>query len=266
MAMRSSTFSRPGLPAMASLAVNGLLIAALLTMGAGRRERWTESPALSVLTLAALKGSEQGEEQASAAEPQAATAEARPDRPQAQPPQATAPAAAPPPLPSPLALPSSPASPAIPSPPVAAAATPAAAQNPAPSSLSSPMAAAQGSSRQAAPSAPQRRGVADGLDADAPAGKSMAYAARVRSWLYAHKIYPRRARMRREEGIVRVRFVLDRAGMLVDGMIVAGSGKAALDEEAMAMMRRASPYPRAPEGVGGDRLEFTAPIEFTLPV
>ncbi|HEX7872820.1 MAG TPA: energy transducer TonB [Sphingobium sp.] len=262
--MRSSTLSRPGVPAMASLAVNGLLIAALLTLSAGRQERWVESPSLSVLSLAALKGSDQGEEQAPTAEPQAA---AQPDQShpveqqQASPPPVPATVPPPPPLPSPLA------SPATQLPPVAAATTPAAARNPASSPLSSPAAAAQGSPRSTTPSAaPQRRGVADGLDADAPAGKSMAYAARVRSWLYAHKVYPRRARMRREEGIVRVRFILDRTGALIDGMILAGSGKAVLDEEAMAMMRRASPYPRAPDAITGDRLEFIAPIEFTLPV
>ncbi|MET0366123.1 MAG: energy transducer TonB [Sphingobium sp.] len=255
---RSSTLSRPGVPALASLAVNGLLIATLLTLGAGRQERWTESPSLSVLSLAALKGSEQGEAQAPTAEPQAA-AQREPQEQAGTPPvPAVAP---PPPLPSPVALPASP------SPPVAAATTPVAARNTASSPLSSPAVAAQGSPRSSSPSAaPQRRGIADGLDADAPAGKSMAYAARVRSWLYAHKIYPRRARMHREEGVVRVRFILDRTGALIDGMILAGSGKAVLDEEAMAMMRRASPYPRAPEAVAGDRLEFIAPIEFTLPV
>ncbi|HEX7858416.1 MAG TPA: energy transducer TonB [Sphingobium sp.] len=260
------SFSRPdrpalSIPAMASLAVNGLLVAVLLTLGAGRQERWTDSPALTVLSLAALKGSEQGEEQAPTAEPQAPA----PSQPQSPPelppvaPQAPAVALPPvPPLPSPLARP------ANPSPPVAAVTTPVAAQSPASSLPSSPAAATQGSSRQ--PATPQRRGVADGLDADAPAGKSLAYAAKIRSWLYAHKIYPRRARMQHEEGIVRVRFILDRTGTLIEGMIVTASGKVSLDEEAIAMMRRASPYPRAPETVPGERLEFVAPIEFMLPV
>lgn len=35
------------------------------------------------------------------------------------------------------------------------------------------------------------------------------------------------------------------AGMLLESVIVHGSGKAALDEEAEAILRRASPYPRA---------------------
>lgn len=92
------------------------------------------------------------------------------------------------------------------------------------------------------------------------------YAAKYSSWLYAHKLYPRRARMRREEGVVRVRFVIDRAGLLLEGYVVASSGRASLDEEAAAMMQRASPFPKAPRDIGGERIEFTAPIEFVLPV
>jgi protein TonB len=106
----------------------------------------------------------------------------------------------------------------------------------------------------------------DGLDVEAPPGTSRAYAARVRSWLFAHKIYPRRARMRREEGIVRVRFIIDRAGVLLEGQIIQSSGRPSLDDEANAMMQRASPYPKAPRDIPGDRIEFTAPIEFMLPV
>ncbi len=71
--------------------------------------------------------------------------------------------------------------------------------------------------------------------------------------------------MRREEGQVQVRFVLDRAGMLLEGAIIQGSGHAVLDEEAEAMLRRASPYPRAPADLPGDLMEFTAAIDFILP-
>jgi periplasmic protein TonB len=103
------------------------------------------------------------------------------------------------------------------------------------------------------------------MDVKAPAGTSRGYAARVRSWLYAHKVYPRRARMRREEGLVQVRFVLGRNGVLIHGAVTRPSGIASLDEEAEAMLHRSSPYPRPPAEVPGERIEFTAPIEFTLP-
>ena len=244
---------RIGLPAAASLLVNGLLIAALFNLGMGRPQR-TAAPALAVFSLAVLKGAEEGDERARAA---AQSAPAPPGAAPAPEPAPVAPpekpvmpqAAPPPPIPSPLARPA-----------------PAAAAAAAPSQAAAHAATAQARAASGAAAPPARRGVADGLDADAPAGTSRAYAARVRSWLYAHKTYPRRARMRREEGIVRVRFVLDRAGLLLEGQIVGSSGRASLDEEAMGMMRRASPYPRAPREIAGERIEFTAPVEFVLPV
>jgi protein TonB len=72
--------------------------------------------------------------------------------------------------------------------------------------------------------------------------------------------------MRHEEGVVKVRFVIDRAGMLIEGRVISSSGRASLDEEAAAMLHRASPYPKAPSDISGDRIEFTAPVEFVLPV
>lgn len=246
---------RIGGPAAASLLVNGLLIAALLNLGMGHVSRRAESRALTVLSLALLKGAEEGEEEAETA---VASADAA-----VPPPPATA-------LPTPR-------------PPVAAPAMPPLVMVPSRLSVPTPVAATAPMSNFAAapsPSAPQamaappavasvapaRRGAADGLDVKAPPGTSRSYAAKVRSWLYAHKIYPRRARMRREEGRVQVRFVIDRAGMLLEGAVIRRSGVAALDEEAEAMLRRASPYPRAPVELPGERMEFTAPIEFILPV
>jgi protein TonB len=233
---------RIGGPTAASLLVNGLLIAALLNLGVGRQQRRVEAPSLTVISLAPLKGAEDGDEEAKAAtqnqpSPPNETSPPRPDQPPTVPP------------PAPVAITPAPS------------AQPSAASSPAP-----PAAAAVPSLGQQPPTPAARRGAADALDADAPTGTSRAYAARVRSWLYAHKVYPKKAKMRREEGIVRVRFIIDRTGTLIEGHVIGSSGRASLDEEADAMMQRASPYPKAPRDVPGDRIEFTAPIEFTLPV
>lgn len=247
---------RIGGPAAASLLVNALLIAGLLNLGMGHINRRIEPAALTVLSLAQLKGVEQGEEEA-AAEAAAPSS-----------PVAAQPAPVDPPLVPQARTPAAFASPVVAVPshlflsmPVQPAAAPAAsAASAAIQPVRPVMALAAGPSVEA----PARRGVADGLDVKAPPGTSRSYAARVRSWLYAHKIYPRRARMRREEGQVQVRFVLDRAGMLLEGAVIQGSGNPVLDEEAEAMLRRASPYPRAPSELPGERIEFTAPIMFTL--
>lgn len=228
---------RIGGPAAASLLVNALLVAALLNLGMGRPSPRIDSSALTVMSLAALKGEETGVEETEAR----ASAPASPSTPVESPPEPLRPAEVAPVMPPMIAPPSSLAAP-----------------------RQAPIAATAGAASPS-PASTARKGTADGLDVKAPPGVSRSYAAKVRSWLYAHKTYPRRARMRREEGCVQVRFVLDRAGMLVEGVIVRGSGHPTLDEEATAMMRRASPFPRVPVDLPGDHIEFTAPIEFILP-
>ncbi|MDP3749117.1 MAG: TonB family protein [Phenylobacterium sp.] len=139
---------------------------------------------------------------------------------------------------------------------VAAPAQPAMAQAPAPPSTAP-------TSRPPAPVA-QRAGTREGLDLDAPRGESLNYAAQLRAWLEAHKTYPKRARMRREEGIVEVAFAVDRQGRLLTGDVVRSSGHASLDAEAMAMLDRSNPFPGAPHSVRGERIEVSTPVEFSL--
>ena len=117
---------------------------------------------------------------------------------------------------------------------------------------------------QRASTPPQRAGTREGLDIDAPGGASLDYASRLRAWLEAHKTYPQRARMRREEGVVHVHFAVDRDGRLLRGDVVSTSGFASLDAEAMAMLDRSNPFPGAPHSVRGERIEVSTPVEFFL--
>lgn len=245
---------RPGLPGAASLAINGLLLIALLQLGVGEGGVRKESPALKVFSLAVPYGSEEGDAERVA---KPATPEKLSPDPVKPPPKAAPPA----PVPV-VAMPI----PSLPHAPLAVAAPPAVAPLVAaqPEVASARPAPAQDMSGKGA-AQPLRKGRNDGFVSDAPAGNSYSYAAKVRSWLYAHKTYPRRSRMRREEGIVRVQFVLDRRGHLLEGRVIQSSGIPALDQEGQAMLYRAAPYPAAPHEVPGERIEFTAPIEFILP-
>jgi len=54
------------------------------------------------------------------------------------------------------------------------------------------------------------------------------------------------------------------SGQLIDSEIVRSSGYAPLDEEALAMLKRASPLPRPPPAVTGEMLELFVPIHFTF--
>lgn len=90
------------------------------------------------------------------------------------------------------------------------------------------------------------------------------YYADLAAWLERHKRYPQRARQLRQEGVVRVRFVIDRGGRLVSHRIEKGSGHAALDEAASDLLRRASPMPAIPASLGQSRLEIVVPIAYRL--
>ena len=140
---------------------------------------------------------------------------------------------------------------------------------PSPAQAHAPPAAAPSASTpdpaaQRASTPPQRAGTREGLDIDAPNGASTDYASRLRAWLEAHKTYPKRARMRREEGVVHVHFAVDRDGRLLRGDVVHSSGYASLDAEAMAMLDRSNPFPGAPHSVRGERIEVSTPVEFFL--
>jgi protein TonB len=79
-----------------------------------------------------------------------------------------------------------------------------------------------------------------------------------------NKRYPDSARSRGEQGSAQVFFSLDRQGRLIESRVVRSSGVAALDEEALAMLRRAQPFPPPPPEWPGDRVTLVVPIRFNL--
>jgi protein TonB len=90
------------------------------------------------------------------------------------------------------------------------------------------------------------------------------YFAQLAAWLNKHKRYPRRAQQRRQEGTVKVRFMIDRSGRVLSHRIIGSSGHALLDREVEAMLARASPLPPVPAEIGQTRLSITLPVAFSL--
>lgn len=95
-------------------------------------------------------------------------------------------------------------------------------------------------------------------------GSSRDYAATVLAWLERHKEYPRRARLRRQEGTVALYFVVNRAGAVLEYRLEESSGHRALDEEVLSMIERAQPLPPMPEDMHREHLELIVPVEFFL--
>ncbi|MFI5011246.1 MAG: energy transducer TonB [Hyphomicrobiales bacterium] len=88
-----------------------------------------------------------------------------------------------------------------------------------------------------------------------------AYGGQVKSHLNAYKHYPESARSRGAQGRPSVSFSLDASGRVTSVSLSHSSGQADLDAEAVAMVRRASPFPAPPPGANRT---FNAGIDFGL--
>jgi periplasmic protein TonB len=120
--------------------------------------------------------------------------------------------------------------------------------------------------------APPRVDATEQPVAAAPSPGSAAAAARAKAaWeksivthLNRFKRYPEAARAHGNQGDVAVQFTLDRGGGVIGSRIVRSSGSSALDEEALAVLRRANPLPAPPEHVNGTTFDLTLPIQFRI--
>jgi TonB family protein len=68
-----------------------------------------------------------------------------------------------------------------------------------------------------------------------------------------------------QEGVVKISFLIDRAGNLVASEIAESSNIPAFDAEALAIIKRGHPFPPPPESVGGTRVTLTVPVRFKQP-
>lgn len=82
--------------------------------------------------------------------------------------------------------------------------------------------------------------------------------------LERHKRYPGSARSRRQEGVTRIAFSMDRQGRLLAVSLRTSSGVGSLDEESVELLHRAQPLPPPPPEIGGERLDLVVPVEFFL--
>ena len=85
------------------------------------------------------------------------------------------------------------------------------------------------------------------------------YKSLVAAHLQRHKQYPSGAR---GAGMATVSFSLDGNGRVTSARLAGSSGNSAFDQEVVAMARRASPFPRHPEGKANN---FTVSVRFQMP-
>lgn len=99
----------------------------------------------------------------------------------------------------------------------------------------------------------------------APAGAAARPSVSTASWrgmLIAHlnryKRFPGGAR----PGTVQVAFSIDRSGRVISARLAGSSGDPVLDQEAVSMIRRASPVPAPPDGLGRGAISLAVPVRY----
>ncbi|SFJ86588.1 energy transducer TonB [Methylophaga sulfidovorans] len=90
------------------------------------------------------------------------------------------------------------------------------------------------------------------------------YYSELAATLAKHKRYPMASRRRGEEGIVKLFFVVDRTGKVLEFRIAKSSGSARLDEAVISMLKKAQPLPSFPDDMTQSQLEVNVPIAFQL--
>lgn len=81
----------------------------------------------------------------------------------------------------------------------------------------------------------------------------------VATHLQRYKQYPAAARKAKSRGVATVSFTVDESGRVTSVELAQTSGVSAFDQEVVAMVRRASPFPRPPDHRSRD---FTVPVRF----
>jgi periplasmic protein TonB len=99
---------------------------------------------------------------------------------------------------------------------------------------------------------------ADVSDARAQYGNTLGRA------IAKHKSYPKIAQMRGWQGEVLLDLKLDGSGNVQAASIKESSGHESLDNQALEMVRKASPFPAPPEALRGRSFNITVPVSFKL--
>lgn len=99
----------------------------------------------------------------------------------------------------------------------------------------------------------------------APSQAKASWQSRLLAHLNRYKRYPEDARRRGQQGVVKLRFVVDARGQVQSFELAERSGNPSLDRATLQMIRRAQPLPAPPpELLQNGRLEVVAPFVYSL--
>lgn len=117
----------------------------------------------------------------------------------------------------------------------------------------------------AAPKAEQNAPAREARSGSAASAAALpSYRQRLAAHLQRFKQYPSEARASRAQGTVMAVFTVNRHGGVSGVHLTRSSGNSALDQEALAAIRRAQPLPSFPPEITQSSLTFPVPFSFTL--
>lgn len=117
---------------------------------------------------------------------------------------------------------------------------------------------------QGGSSADQASSAHHGLNSVSEENIPLPFKQAVLSKLESLKKYPLQARRRGEEGRGVLRIEIDRDGNLLSRHLELSTGFSILDEELISLADRASPYPKPPESLRGEKISLKIPVSFRL--
>lgn len=90
------------------------------------------------------------------------------------------------------------------------------------------------------------------------------YYALIAAHLNRRKSYPTEAKKARQEGVVTIRFTVNREGDVSAVSVKRSSGHALLDQVTIDLLRRVAPLPHMPASMARDSVTLSLPIDYSL--
>ena len=92
----------------------------------------------------------------------------------------------------------------------------------------------------------------------------LSWQSRLVAYLNQRIRYPWTSRIHGENGVVRLRFTIDRDGRVLVSSLEKSSGYARLDNAGLALLQQASPLPKPPRSVSWQSSELIVPVRYSL--
>ena len=86
----------------------------------------------------------------------------------------------------------------------------------------------------------------------------------IRQRIQQKKVYPRRAKRMRKQGVVKVAFTISKNGMLSKLRILQSSGVKSLDKAALQAVQKVGRFPAFPAGIRKQAIRYIIPIAYRL--